>query len=82
MDAKAELIPLEREYTSLRQQLRDRIHEVSLLRRGLKDSDRLINEQSLELRDLKKQYVRLQEVSMQNALVQYTRYGGTQLMNR
>ena len=77
MDAKAELIPLEREYASLRQQLRERIREVSLLRRGLKNSDQLIKEQSSELRDLKKQYLRLHEVSMQKALVQDTPYGGT-----
>lgn len=82
MDTKTEVAPLEREYTSLRQQLRHQIREVSLLRRGLKESERSCKEQSLELRDLKKQCARLQEASMQNVLAQDTPHGGTSLIDR
>lgn len=70
MASRTELKPLEREGVNPRQQLKDQSHEVSLLRRELKESERVIREQSLELRDWKKQCAKLQEVSRQNALLQ------------
>ena len=68
MDPRAELKPLERDYVNLRQQYKDRVREISVLRRELKETERVIREQSLELRDWKKQCAKLQEVSRHNAL--------------
>ena len=81
MDPSTEATPLERGPTSLRQQLKDHIREVSLLRRELKNSDRTIREQSLELRDWKKQCAKLQEVSLQNAHAPDELHGGTKLID-
>lgn len=57
------------------------MREVSLLRRDLKDCDRLIRDQSLELRDWKKQCAK-QGVSMPNAHRQHIPHHGTQLIDQ
>lgn len=62
----------------LRQELKDRVREVALLRQDLKSSELVVRDQSLELRALKKQSVQLQEVRRQHAQLQDAHRSRTQ----
>lgn len=78
LDTRTDLRSLERENADLRQQLNEYIRETTSFRREVKENERVIREQSLELRDWKKQYAKLQETGRQTMASQDTSHNRTQ----
>lgn len=73
-----EIKRLERDSIDLRQDLKDRVREVAELKQELKASERVIRDQSLELRDLKRQNAHMQELKRHNMQLQDAHRSRTQ----